>query len=91
MDGDCLSQEIIDSTMPLCCDALWLLGLELESMSADQSLRYHRSIEFLLRRSILTREQLFVHLDDAVLLSCSLISSADQFKKRQNIVRTKFM
>ena len=72
-------------------EALWLVGLEWETMTTDQTWRYQRIIETLLKRGVFTKEQLLIHLDEPILQFCSLINSTEQLKKRQNIVRTKLM
>ena len=91
MDGESLELSVVEPSVNCIHDALWLVGQEWETMTTDQTWRYQRIIETLLKRGILTKEQLLTHLDEPILVFCSLINSIDQLKKRQNIVRTKFM
>jgi hypothetical protein len=91
MDGEGLVMSVIEDHIACIHDAIWLLGQEWDFMSTDQTLRFQRFIESLLKKGILTKEQLLIHLDEPILMFCSLINSTEQLKKRQNIVRTKLM
>ena len=91
MEGEALILEQVEAGKEWIFEALWLIGLEWQNLTVEQTSRYQRITETLLKREIVTRDQLLTHLDDSILLSCNLIPSIDGFKKRQNIVRTKYM
>jgi hypothetical protein len=89
MEGEALILEQVEAGKEWIFDVLWLVALEWDTLTVEQTSRYQRITETLLKREIVTKEQLLIHLDDSVLLNCNLIPSIEGFKKRQNIVRTK--
>jgi hypothetical protein len=90
MEGEALILEQVEAGKEWIFEVLWLVGLEWPTLTVEQTSRYQRITETLLKREIVTKDQLLTHLDDSILLSCNLIPSIDGFKKRQNIVRTKY-
>jgi hypothetical protein len=70
-------------------DVLWLLGVELEN--SEHYRGYISLLHSLLNNHMISTNDCIEQLDDKALAGCRLIPDINQFRKRTNRIRTKFM
>jgi hypothetical protein len=84
-------RRILEAAPELICDALWLIGLDWDLLTADQQTNYAGAVKMLIGWRLITELECLTQLDERPLSACELVDSQILFTKRVRRIRTKLV